>query len=112
MSGTSAGSVYELPLVDVSGAAASEFPSSAWYPGLTGAAKDKRWYFAVLIATLLFYSIATMAFYLLYNYFTHPAGCVLNKGLISINISLCLIMSFISITPCVQLSRPQLRETN
>ncbi|CAJ0942892.1 unnamed protein product, partial [Ranitomeya imitator] len=30
MSGTSAGSVYELPLVDVSGAVASEFPSSGF----------------------------------------------------------------------------------
>ncbi|CAJ0932031.1 unnamed protein product [Ranitomeya imitator] len=35
MSGTSAGSVHELPLVDVSGAAASEFPSSACYIGLS-----------------------------------------------------------------------------
>ncbi|CAJ0950855.1 unnamed protein product [Ranitomeya imitator] len=35
MSGTSAGSVHELPLVDVTGAAASEFPSSACYIGLS-----------------------------------------------------------------------------
>ncbi|XP_077329252.1 serine incorporator 4 isoform X3 [Lithobates pipiens] len=74
---------------------------------LTGASKDKRWYIAVLFTTLLFYSIASLAFYLLYKYFTHPAGCLLNKGLIGINISLCIIMSFISITPCVQLKQPR-----
>uniref|UniRef100_A0A8C5P926 Serine incorporator 4 n=1 Tax=Leptobrachium leishanense TaxID=445787 RepID=A0A8C5P926_9ANUR len=74
---------------------------------LTGASKDKRWYIAVLMATLLFYSMASVAFYFLYKFFTHPAGCLLNKGLISINITLCIVMSFISITPCVQLKQPR-----
>ncbi|XP_010223037.1 PREDICTED: serine incorporator 4, partial [Tinamus guttatus] len=50
---------------------------------LTGAAQDKRWYLAVLLATAAFYTLASAAFSFLYN--------------------LCGVMSFVSITPCVRL---------
>ncbi|XP_048338016.1 serine incorporator 4 isoform X2 [Sphaerodactylus townsendi] len=70
---------------------------------LTGASGDKRWCLAVLLTTLGFYLVASMAYTFLYKFYTHPGGCVLNKGLLAFNGCLCLLLSFVSVTPCVRL---------
>ncbi|XP_015265876.1 PREDICTED: serine incorporator 4 [Gekko japonicus] len=70
---------------------------------LTGASNDKRWCLAVLLATLGFYTMSFTAYAFLYKFYTHPGGCALNKGLLAFNGSLCLLLSFVSVTPCVRL---------
>uniref|UniRef100_A0A8D2KUQ0 Serine incorporator 4 n=1 Tax=Varanus komodoensis TaxID=61221 RepID=A0A8D2KUQ0_VARKO len=73
---------------------------------VSGASKDKRWYLAVFLATLGFYGVASTAYTFLYKFYTHPGGCTLNKGLLALNGGLCLLMSFVSVTPCVRLRQP------
>uniref|UniRef100_A0A8C4JN99 Serine incorporator 4 n=1 Tax=Dromaius novaehollandiae TaxID=8790 RepID=A0A8C4JN99_DRONO len=41
------------------------------------------------------------------RYYTHPAACRLNSTLLTVNGSLCGIVSFVSITPCVRFKQPR-----
>nr|KAF6487263.1 serine incorporator 4 [Rousettus aegyptiacus] len=70
----------------------------------TGAANDCRWFLAMLLATLGFYSMAAVAAMLLFHHYTHPAGCLLNKMLLGLHLCFCGLLSFLSIAPCIRLS--------
>ncbi|KAG3261771.1 serine incorporator 4, transcript variant X6 [Ictidomys tridecemlineatus] len=70
----------------------------------TGAAQDCSWFLAVLLATLGFYSMAGLGAMLLFQHYTHPAGCLLNKMLLSMHLCFCGLLSFLSIAPCIRLS--------
>uniref|UniRef100_A0A8C9BBN5 Serine incorporator 4 n=1 Tax=Phocoena sinus TaxID=42100 RepID=A0A8C9BBN5_PHOSS len=70
----------------------------------TGAAQDCRWFLAVLLTTLGFYSMAGVAAVLLFHYYTHPDGCLLNKMLLSLHVCCCGLLSFLSIAPCIRLT--------
>uniref|UniRef100_A0AC11BF90 Serine incorporator 4 n=1 Tax=Ovis aries TaxID=9940 RepID=A0AC11BF90_SHEEP len=69
-----------------------------------GAAQDCRWFLAMLLTTLGFYSMAGAAAALLFHHYTHPAGCLLNKMLLSLHLCFCGLLSFLSIAPCVRLT--------
>ncbi|XP_020645823.2 serine incorporator 4 [Pogona vitticeps] len=73
---------------------------------LTGVSQDKRWYLAIILATLGFYTVASTAYTFLFKFYTHPGGCFLNKGLLAFNGGLCLLMSFTSVVPCVRFRQP------
>uniref|UniRef100_A0A2K6TT12 Serine incorporator 4 n=1 Tax=Saimiri boliviensis boliviensis TaxID=39432 RepID=A0A2K6TT12_SAIBB len=70
----------------------------------TGAAQDCSWFLAVVLATLGFYSMAGVGAMLLFGYYTHPAGCLLNKMLLSLHLCFCGLISFLSVTPCIRLT--------
>ncbi|XP_006883265.1 PREDICTED: serine incorporator 4 [Elephantulus edwardii] len=71
----------------------------------TGAANDCGWFLAVLLATLGFYSIAGVGAVLLFRHYTHPAGCLLNKMLLSLHLCICGVLSLLSMAPCIRLKQ-------
>uniref|UniRef100_A0A8C0VYW0 Serine incorporator 4 n=1 Tax=Castor canadensis TaxID=51338 RepID=A0A8C0VYW0_CASCN len=70
----------------------------------TGAAQDCSWFIAVLLATLGFYSLTGVGAVLLFHHYTRPAGCLLNKMLLSLHLYFCGLLSFLSIASCICLT--------
>uniref|UniRef100_S4RYA4 Serine incorporator 4 n=1 Tax=Petromyzon marinus TaxID=7757 RepID=S4RYA4_PETMA len=74
---------------------------------LTGAEQNKAWYAALITVTLIFYAAAIAAFALMIVFYTNPLGCALNKGLLSLNLVLCVAVSLLAVSPCVQKRQPR-----
>uniref|UniRef100_G1SEV8 Serine incorporator 4 n=1 Tax=Oryctolagus cuniculus TaxID=9986 RepID=G1SEV8_RABIT len=69
-----------------------------------GAAQHCSWFLAVLLTTLGFYSMAGVGAVFLFHHYTHPAGCLLNKMLLSLHLCFCGLLTFLSIAPCTRLT--------
>ncbi|XP_066237780.1 serine incorporator 5 isoform X2 [Saccopteryx leptura] len=71
-----------------------------------GTAHNKLWYAALALVTLIMYSIATGGLILMAVFYTQRDGCTENKILLGVNGGLCLLISLVAISPCVQDRQP------
>ena len=76
--------------------------STSWRNRTAGTASNKLWYASLSLVTLIMYSIATGGLILMAVFYTQKDGCVENKILLGINGGLCLLISAVAISPCVQ----------
>lgn len=67
-----------------------------------GANHKQMWNGLLALVTLILYSIAVAALVLMALFYTRSEGCMYNKVLIGVNGGLCLFVSLVAISPCVQ----------
>ncbi|XP_060762973.1 serine incorporator 5 [Neoarius graeffei] len=72
----------------------------------SGVDHNKVWYAALALATLVLYSVAVGALVFMAWYYTHPEACSLNKIFLGVNAGLCVIVSLLAISPCIQTFQP------
>ncbi|XP_030049083.1 serine incorporator 5 [Microcaecilia unicolor] len=72
----------------------------------SGTIHNKLWNAALALVTLIMYSVAVVALVLLSVFYTHRDGCMLNKIFLGLNGGLCLLVSMVAISPCVQKQHP------
>jgi len=60
------------------------------------------WNGLLALVTLVLYSVAVAALVLMALFYTRSEGCLSNKILIGVNGGLCLFVSLVAISPCVQ----------
>lgn len=83
----------------------SSLPSlspTSWTNRTAGTAHNKLWYAALSLVTLIMYSIATGGLILMAVFYTQKDGCMENKILLGVNGGLCVLISLVAISPCVQ----------
>lgn len=74
----------------------------SWRNRTAGTAHNKLWYASLALVTLIMYSVATGGLILMAVFYTQNNGCLENKILLGINGGLCLLISVVAISPCVQ----------
>lgn len=74
-----------------------------WYSGVK---TSKFWYAALSLATLVLFSVAVGAMVFMIMYYTHAEACFLNKIFLGVNSGLCIIISLLAISPCIQTLQP------
>lgn len=72
----------------------------------SGVKYNRLWYAALALVTLLLFSVAVGAVAFMGLFYTHPEACLMNKVLLGVNGSLCLIVSLLAISPCIQKLQP------
>ncbi|XP_010778379.1 serine incorporator 5 [Notothenia coriiceps] len=74
-----------------------------WSSGVT---HNRLWYAALAFVTLMLFSAAVGALVFMGVFYTDPEACLLNKIFLGINGSLCLFVSLLAISPCIQKVQP------
>uniref|UniRef100_A0ABM0N1F5 Serine incorporator 5-like n=1 Tax=Saccoglossus kowalevskii TaxID=10224 RepID=A0ABM0N1F5_SACKO len=70
--------------------------------------KNKCWYLALVVITIIIFGVAIAGFVFLVIYFTrHIEGCYLTKVFISANGILCVVMTFLTVLPPIQKVQPK-----
>ncbi|KAJ6669864.1 hypothetical protein lerEdw1_000413 [Lerista edwardsae] len=74
-----------------------------WNKNWTSSTKHKQlWYGSLALVTLVLYSVAVGALIVMAVFYTRADGCTFNKILLGVNGGLCLLISVVAISPCVQ----------
>ncbi|XP_034296938.1 serine incorporator 5 [Pantherophis guttatus] len=72
----------------------------------SGTKHNQLWYGSLALVTLVLYSVAVGALVVMAVFYTRADGCTFNKILLGVNGGLCLLISVVAISPCVQNRQP------
>uniref|UniRef100_A0A8B9HLT7 Serine incorporator 5 n=1 Tax=Astyanax mexicanus TaxID=7994 RepID=A0A8B9HLT7_ASTMX len=72
----------------------------------SGVEYNKLWYAALAFVTLVLFSVAVGAMVFMAMFYTHAEACFLNKIFLGVNSSLCIVISLLAISPCIQTFQP------
>ncbi|KAG9353730.1 hypothetical protein JZ751_011852 [Albula glossodonta] len=71
-----------------------------------GVEHNRLWYAALALVTLVLLTVAVGALAFMAYFYTHPKACYLNKVLLGVNGSLCLLTCLLAMSPCIQRLKP------